>query len=145
MRLIVYGTLRRGEPLSHALPKGGKYETIEVSGLQLYVLGACPGAKLGTREDKAVVELWEFDCSKKVEIKLLHRLDLMEGVSWGLYKRSYINTPKGKALIYTICDDMKGYLRIKDWKKWQKKSRKEQWRLLREAGSAKEVAVYHLV
>jgi gamma-glutamylcyclotransferase (GGCT)/AIG2-like uncharacterized protein YtfP len=123
MRLVVYGTLRKGESLSHALPKGGKYETLKLSGLQLYVLGGCPGAKLGVKEDKAVVELWEFNLTKKAEKKLLHRLDLMEGVYFGLYERNYIDTPKGKALIYTICGSIKGYPRIKDWKEWQKRNK----------------------
>lgn len=146
MRLVVYGTLRQGEALSRHLPlRRGKYKTIELSGLQLYVLGACPGAKLGTKRDKAIVELWEFDLTKKEEAKFLQSLDRMEGVSAGMYERSYIDTPKGEALVYTVCGNMRGYLQIKDWKKWQKESRKEQWRLLREARGAKEVAFYYLV
>jgi gamma-glutamylcyclotransferase (GGCT)/AIG2-like uncharacterized protein YtfP len=124
MRLIVYGTLRKGEALSYALPKSGKCETLELSGLQLYVVGECPGAKLGTREDKAIVELWEFNFTKRTEKKLLHRFDLMEGVHSGLYERNYIDTPRGKSLIYTICGNVKGCPQIKDWKEWQKRNRK---------------------
>jgi len=120
MRLVVYGTLRKGEALSYTLPKGGRCKTIELSGLKLYALGECPGAKLGTKEDKAVVELWEFDLTAAEEKRLLHNLDLIEGVYLGLYERNYIDTPKGKALIYTICGSVKGYPRIKDWRKWQK-------------------------
>jgi len=141
VRLVVYGTLRQGEALSYALPGVGEYETIELSGLQLYVLGSCPGAKLGNVKDKAVVDIWELDCSKKVEARILRQLDFMEGVDCGLYERSCINTPKGRAMVYTVCEDMSGYPRIKDWKEWQKKSSRERMRILMRAGGAK-VAIY---
>lgn len=137
MRLIVYGTLRQGEALSYVLPKGGRFETVEISGLRLYVLGACPGAKLGDKEDKAIVDIWEFNDNKEVEARLLHMLDRIEGVSSGLYKRSYIDTPRGTAVVYTVCGSVDGCLRIKDWKEWQKKSTAEQYELLDKAGGAK--------
>jgi len=123
MRLVVYGTLRVGEDLSYALPKGGKHETLELPGVKLYVLGECPGAKLATKKDKAIVELWEFNLTNREEKRLLHHFDLIEGVYFGLYERSYIDTPKGKALIYTFCGSVEGYPQIKDWKEWQKKNK----------------------
>ena len=46
-------------------------------------------------------------------------LDRMEGVDYGLYKRNYIDTPKGKALVYTYCGNVRGCPQIKDWKEWQ--------------------------
>lgn len=146
MRLVVYGTLRQGEHLSWiiswALSKHpGKFETIELSGLQLYVVGDCPGAKLGSQSHKAIVEVWELNLPKTREISLLRMLDQMEGVGQGLYKRSYIDTPKGRALIYTICEDMEGYPQIKDWKEWQKKSEIEKTKILMKAGGIK-VAIY---
>ena len=146
MRLVVYGTLRKGESLSWifawaSAQHPGKSKTIEISGLQIYVVGDCPGAKLGSKSDKAVVELWELNLSKARELSLLRMLDQMEGVDIGLYKRSYINTPKGSALVYTICGDVTGYPRIKDWKKWKKKNEKERMRILMRSGGAK-VAMY---
>lgn len=142
MRLVVYGTLRQGEALSRYLPKHrGVYEIIELSGLRLYVLGACPGAKLDTKRDKAVVELWEFDLTREEKARFLRFLDKVEGVATGLYERSYINTPKGKALIYTVCGNIRGYTRIKDWKEWQKKSWWERKRLLGRAG----VGAYYMI
>lgn len=142
MRLVVYGTLRQGESLSWiiswALTKhSGNFETMELSGLQLYVVGDCPGARLGSQSHKAIVEIWELNLPKARQISLLRMLDQMEGVDIGLYKRSYINTPKGKALIYTICEDVSGCPRIKDWKEWQKKSRRERVNILMKAGGAK--------
>ena len=124
MRLVVYGTLRKGEELSYVMPKNGKCETLELSGLQLYVVGDCPGAKLSPGKDKAIVELWEFALTKRHEKRLLHHLDLIEGVHSGLYERNSIDTPKGKAIIYTFCGNVEGYPRIKDWKEWQKGNRK---------------------
>jgi len=141
MRLVVYGTLRQGEYLSCALPAGGKREVIEISGLCIYVVGDCPGAKLSSQNHKAIVEIWELDLSKTSERLLLRMLDQMEGVDIGLYKRSYINTPKGRALVYTICEDMTGYPQIKDWKEWKKKNEKERMRILMRSGGAK-VAIY---
>jgi len=119
MRLIVYGTLRKGEALAYIMPTNGKCEILELCGLQLYVVGDCPGAKLSSKKNKAIVELCEFDLTRKSERRLLHNLDIMEGVDLGLYERSYIDTPKGKALVYTICGSIKGYPEIKDWKEWQ--------------------------
>jgi gamma-glutamylcyclotransferase (GGCT)/AIG2-like uncharacterized protein YtfP len=107
----------------------------------MYVVGECPGAKLGTKKDKAIVELWELDLAAEEEARLLRFLDRIEGVYAGLYKRNHINTPKGQAIIYTICGDVTGYPQIKDWKEWQKKSYKKRMRILMEAGGAK-VAIY---
>ena len=119
MRLIVYGTLRKGEALAYIMPTNRKCEILELCGLQLYVVGDCPGAKLSSKKNKAIVELCEFDLTRKSERRLLHNLDIMEGVDLGLYERSYIDTPKGEALVYTICGSIKGCPEIKDWKEWQ--------------------------
>jgi len=132
VRLVVYGTLRKNGPLSWALPRHlGEYEVMEVSGLRLYVLGDVPGAKLGSESDKAVVELWELNLSKAKELALLRMLDRMEGVRYGLYERSYINTPKGKALVYTYCGNVERCLQIRDWEAWQKKSYREKAQMLK--------------
>jgi gamma-glutamylcyclotransferase (GGCT)/AIG2-like uncharacterized protein YtfP len=136
MRLIVYGTLRQGEALSRFLPRDGKREVMEISGLQLYVVGECPGAKLDT-EGKITAELWELDLNKRKEKLLLYKLDLLEDVSEGLYKRNYIDISKGRTLVYTICGSVKGCPRIKDWKEWQKKSNEEKVRILIKSGGVK--------
>ena len=141
MRLVIYGTLRQGEKLSCILPTEGRREVMEISGLCIYVVGDCPGAKLGSQSHKAIVEIWELNLSKAAEKILLCILDQMEGVHEGLYKRSYINTPKGRSLVYTICDDMTGYPQIKNWKEWQKKSREEKMKILMKVGGIK-VGIY---
>jgi len=141
MRLVIYGTLRQGEKLSCILPTEGRREVMEISGLCIYVVGDCPGAKLGSQSHKAIVEIWELNLSKAAEKILLCILDQMEGVHEGLYKRSYVNTPKGRALVYTICDDMTGYPQIKNWKEWQKKSREEKMKILMKVGGIK-VGIY---
>ena len=87
MRLIVYGTLRKGEELNWVFSWASvqhlsKFETMEISGLRLYVVGDCPGAKIGSKGDKAIVELWEFSLSKTREASLLEMLDRMEGVDY---------------------------------------------------------------
>lgn len=136
MKLVAYGSLRKGESLSWIFSWAtvdylGKSETIEISGLQLYVLGDCPGAKLGSKGDKAIVELWDLDLPKDRKLTLLSMLDQIEGVHQGLYKRSYIDTPNGEALVYTYCGSVKRCPQIKDWKAWQKKSRKEKIQALK--------------
>jgi len=130
MKLVVYGTLRKGEALSNVLPKNKKCEIIELPGVQLYHLGGCPGAKLCSRENKSVVELCEFDLTKKDETKLLKKLDLIEGVYIGLYERNSINTPKGEATIYTIRGNVERFPKIKDWKNRQKKNKNEYIKIL---------------
>ena len=146
MRLVVYGTLRQGEHLSWILSWAssqhlGKFETIELPGLRIHVVGDCPGAKIGSKGNKAIVELWEFNLPKAKELSFLEMLDQIEGVRDGLYERSYINTPRGKALVYTICENVEKYPQIRDWKEWQKKSYRERMRILMKAGGAR-VAIY---
>jgi len=71
MRLVIYGTLRQGEKLSCILPTEGRREVMEISGLCIYVVGDCPGAKLGSQSHKAIVEIWELNLSKAAEKILL--------------------------------------------------------------------------
>jgi len=126
MKLVVYGTLRIGEALSHYLPKRkAKIELITLSGVALYNLGGCPGIKLASKENETVVELWDFALNKFQEEMLLIKLDIIEGVAFGLYERQEIDTPRGKAWIYTYCGCTKGLKKIKDWKKDKHKHRKK--------------------
>ncbi len=122
MLLVVYGTLRKGEALSEymefcALKYEHTVETIELKGIAIYILGDVPGAKIDSKSS-AVVELWELVGEEKSLGYTLDMLDQIEGVPQGLYKRSYVYTSRGEALIYTYCGSVKGTKRIKDWKEW---------------------------
>lgn len=138
MRLVTYGTFRQGGRLSHYLEplrEAGTSETLELKGLKLYVVGQAPGAKItDDPNDKAVVELIESDIDANEAAALLEMLDQVEGVSYGLYERNLIDTPKGKALIYTKCGDLGGCVSITDWNEWEKSSDKEKIKALKRAG-----------
>ena len=138
MRIIVYGTFREGEALSDYLEylrDHGTTEIIELTGIKLFVLGMAPGAKLtNDPNDKAVVELIDADISANISTAILDVLDRVEGVAHGMYERSYIDTPKGKALIYTKCGDLDGCIKITDWMEWQKKGSSEKDKAMKKAG-----------
>lgn len=143
MLLATYGTFRKGQALSEYLEhlrEHGSSEVMEISGLKLFVVGMAPGAKLtGDPNDKAVIELIEADLIADEEADTLKVLDRVEGVASGLYERSYINTPRGKALIYTKCGDMGGCVEITDWMEWQKRGQAEKQKAMRKAG---KLAIY---
>ena len=138
MRLLlaVYGTFRKGHALAHYLDHLRKYsecKEIELTGLQIFVLGEAPGAKITNNpKDKAVVELIEMrDVTEKAISGIILVLDSVEGVESGLYQREFIDTPKGKALIYTYAGQIhKGAVKITDWAEWMNKPESERSRLL---------------
>jgi len=138
MLLAIYGTLRKGEELSYYLDhlrKVGETETVEISGLRLFVVGMAPGAEVtNDPNDKAIVELIDVDVDKWSENDILGVLDTIEGVRDGLYERGYIDTPRGRALVYTKCGEVGNCVRITDWKEWQKESAEEKARALLRAG-----------
>lgn len=139
MRIIVYGTFREGEALSDYLEylrMHGTTETIELTGIKLFVLGMAPGAKItNDPNDKAVVELIDADIDAERATHVLEILDQVEGVAHGMYERSLIDTPKGPALIYTKCGDIDGCVEITDWMEWQKASSKEKIKAFKRAGA----------
>lgn len=118
LRLLVYGTLRRGQFRHEVLPtEKGKMELTTLGG---YTMVALPYGFPGVYEtsdpaDKVVVELWEFDLSKKEREKLIARLDAIEGVDQGMYNREVLEMPDGtEAFLYTCNLPAKGKV-IKDW------------------------------
>jgi len=142
MLLATYGTLRKGEymydfiRLIEQAAREFYLETIEVSGLKIFIMGTVPGAKLTNNpEDKAVIDLIEADLSKENEEAVKQLLDRVEGVADGLYERNYLTTPKGKALIYTVCGNIGRHTSIRDWKEWKKRNKKERRRDMRNAGN----------
>jgi len=141
MLLAVYGSLRKGQQIGaylNELRDLGDSETLVVSGLKIYVVGEVPGAKVTlNEEDKAVIELISADVVKETEEAYLELLDAIEGVEVGLYRRNIIETPKGSAVIYTICEDVSHCKSIKDWVEWQKKSKKEKEIALKMAGNSR--------
>ena len=139
MLLATYGTFRQGEALSdylEGLRERGTTEVIELTGIKLFVLGMAPGAKItNDPNDKAVVELIDADISADEVTVALGILDRVEGVAYGLYERDLIDTPKGRAVIYTKCGDIDGCVEITDWMEWQKNSKKEKAKAYKKAGA----------
>jgi len=139
MLLATYGTFRQGEALSDYLEylrMHGTTEIIELTGIKLFVLGMAPGAKItDDPNDKAVVELIDADITEDQTATVLEMLDQIEGVEHGLYKRDFVETPKGTAVMYTKCGDIDGCVEITDWMEWQKVSYKEKHKALRKAGA----------
>lgn len=137
MLLATYGTFREGEALSSHLDflrERGTSEVIEVTGVKLFVLGMAPGAKItGDPNDKAVIELIETDLSDEEIERILKILDYVEGVAQGFYERGAIDTPKGEALMYTKCGNVKGCIEITDWMEWQKRGTNEKAEALHKA------------
>lgn len=139
MLLATYGTFREGGALSdylESLRTHGTTEVIEVTGLKLFVLGMAPGAKVtNDPNDKAIIELIDAEITEDDEVEILTVLDRVEGVAHGMYERNSIDTPKGKALIYTKCGNMDGCVEITDWMEWEKKPDGEKGKALRRAGA----------
>lgn len=139
MLLATYGTFRKGQALSEYLEhlrEHGSSEVIEISGLKLFVVGRAPGAKItNDPNDKAIIELIEADISDEETKDTLRTLDQVEGVAYNLYERNYIDTPRGKALIYTKCGDLDGCIEITDWMEWQKSSKEKKAEATKKAGA----------
>ena len=118
MLLAVYGTLRTGQALSYLLAHYRKKSNVtieEVTNVILYVVGACPAAKMALAKDKAVIELWDMNLTKSEEYRLLTVLDRVEGVADGLYLRGSVTTSKGKAVMYYFRGGVSGCVKITDW------------------------------
>lgn len=128
MRIATYGTFRKGERRGYFmdyLRDRGRSKVVELSGLRMFVIGHVPGVVItDDPTDKITVELIEADLPEKEEEKQLQLFDRIEGVAYGLYNRSYINTPWGKAVVYTYARESReqleeNYVRITDWAEFQ--------------------------
>jgi len=141
MLLVTYGSFRKGGELSYYLDllrDAGYSEDMELPGLKIFVMGQVPGAVITNNpDDVCVVEMIKADLDKESESAYLTVLDQVEGVldiDQGLYKRDQIDTPKGKAIIYTICSAVDGCVEITDWNEWRKKSKAEMADAMDKAG-----------
>jgi len=111
-RLVVYGTLRRGEPRSHFLEDAQFLGPVELQSLDLLDLGPFPGAVPGTGPLRA--ELYELHDPRYLDL-----LDLMEGVHEDppLYRRVPVEVGGAPAWIYLFARDAPDARRIPggDW------------------------------
>ena len=114
MKVFVYGTLRRGEP-NHYLLESAKYigTTKTPEGLfVLHDLGPFPAAEpVDVVWSPSIVgEVYEVDD------ETLKKLDTLEGVDSGFYRRIRVGTPLGECWIY-VMDDVNDYPIISngDW------------------------------
>ena len=83
--LFVYGTLKKG--LSNSFLLNGETflcDAVTTAGFTLYSLGDYPGMIAGTAEERVKGELWN------VSDECLQRLDVLEDVEDGLYRREFI-------------------------------------------------------
>jgi len=124
IRIAVYGTFREGGTLSgymDFLRKNGRSSIIELPGVKMYVVGACPGAVLtGDKNDSIIVELVENDAfHSRDEKDILTFFDQIEGVDDGLYTRSSIEIDNnGPVVIYTYNLPIDKNISITDWIEW---------------------------
>jgi len=137
LRLATYGTFRKGMELAYYLDSiryRGETSYVELPGIKMFVLGAAPGVKVtNDPKDKVLVELIEADMSERAIESVLHMLDKVEGVNQGLYQRESIDTPKGKAVLYTWVGDIpKNPVVVTDWMEWDAKPQEEKDQLLTE-------------
>lgn len=122
MRLVVYGNFRKGQPMAahiDALRAAGSSELVTLPGIKMYVVGQAPAVIVtGDPTDKIVAEIVEVDLDPPTAHALLRKLDDAEGVSIGLYIRTLVDTPKGKAVIYEYGRSLDGFPVIHDWIEW---------------------------
>ena len=111
MKLFFYGTLRKGGMFSRDLPEDRKITLCQLKGIKMYMLGQYPGVQItNDEEDYVVGEVVDFEgvLSNDEWERLLERMDLIEGVNFGLFKRSMIEMPHGEVIIYLITDKTLG-------------------------------------
>lgn len=105
-KVFVYGTLLEGEPNNYLLASSEKLGDAEVTGLEMYSLGAFPACVQSEYiEDVVHGEVWE------VTELTLTRLDRLEGYP-DFYNRIEVATPFGIAWVY-VCEEARGRNRIK--------------------------------
>ena len=111
MKLFFYGTLRKGGIFSMGLPKDRKITLCQIQGIRMYMLGQYPGVQVTDNEEDYVVgEMVDFDgiISNDEWERLLERMDCIEGVDFGLFERSVIETPYGEVIIYLVTNKTLG-------------------------------------
>ncbi len=106
LRILVYGLLRRGEPMHGHLAGARFVEEVRVPGYDLFHMGEYPAAVPGA--GVLVAELWEL-----AGAEALDALDLAEGVPT-LYRREQVDG----AWLYVYAQPVGGAARIAsgDWR-----------------------------
>lgn len=109
-RVVVYGLLRRGEPLSHKLEDARFLGEVELEGFDMYHLGRYPGVVEG--DGRVAAEVYEVDD--------LTELDRTEGAQEDppLYERCRVDVDGSPAWIYLYARPLEGSFRIDsgDWR-----------------------------
>lgn len=95
VRLVVYGLLRRGEPLAHFLDGADFLGEVGLQGFELYHLGDYPGAVRGA--GRVTAELYELPSPALLDV-----LDEAEGVHAEppLYTRELVDAQGAPAWLY---------------------------------------------
>lgn len=120
VRLVLYGTLRKGQPRHKALPTS-KGKMVGVEKIREYIMVALPYGfpgvyRTNNKDDSFSAEIWEFNLSKPEKETLLNRLDELEGVKYGMYSRTIIDLPNvGEAFMYVCHMSSKNGKIINDW------------------------------
>jgi len=103
-KIFVYGTLRTGGYFSNSLVEAANKHLCKVVGVEMYNLNAYPGVII-TKNPYHYIEGEVIDYSNLSNDEwesVLTTLDIIEGVDYNLFKRGFIETPYGKALIYLV-------------------------------------------
>jgi gamma-glutamylcyclotransferase (GGCT)/AIG2-like uncharacterized protein YtfP len=127
LRLLVYGTLRKGENFwwrleQHIRNKAYNISTVRIHGFEMHVLGSFPGVYIGTNKDWIVAELITIKgLTKEEKESILNILDRIECVSIKLYNRVVVNFLEDgksrKAIMYTTNIPKRlSIQKINDWR-----------------------------
>ncbi|AKJ41052.1 gamma-glutamylcyclotransferase family protein [Pragia fontium] len=108
MRIIVYGSLRRGQGNSHWMTNAQWLGEYRISGYELYDLGHYPAVIKGEGE---------IDCEVyRIDSSILAELDELKNDTRD-YRRELVQTPYGSAWMYLYLHSVEGLKRIDsgDW------------------------------
>lgn len=115
MKVAVYGTLRRGFGNNRLLHDSDYLGTEELTGFEMYSLGAFPAVKAGN--GKIEVEVYE------IQDRTLQALDILEGYNgryspFNMYNRDKVLTKHGEAFIYVWASSVEHRTKIPNgvWK-----------------------------
>lgn len=141
LKVVVYGTLRKGGRFAHVMPDPKflvDMSTEKIEGFKMLDLGPFPGVFPGNDDDYIIGEVCHFRFNNEEEYdEALAKFDRLEGVritpefeNVGLYRHGSAQTSMGEALIYIFNDeeslDMdKIYPTVYDWMRHLENKRKQ--------------------
>ena len=111
-RVAVYGTLKSGNCNNDLIETGKSLGEFKLNGFKMFDLGAFPVVVIGDQTDTPItVELFEVDDED------LKRMDILEGVDFGMYSREKMNDKQlGEFDIYIWNSSTEKLKRILEWK-----------------------------